>query len=50
LDLYQRTILHDRAMPRTRLEALLWEAPLLLIGALMILVGILLMLGLIGSS
>jgi hypothetical protein len=49
-DLYGRTIFRDREMPRSRFEAFLWELPVLLIACLTLIVGVLLMFGLIGSS
>jgi hypothetical protein len=49
-DLYGRTIFRDRDMPRSSVEAFLWEMPILLIACLTLIGGVLLVFGLIGPS
>jgi hypothetical protein len=42
MDLFTRTLFRDRAMPRSRSEALLWEAPLLLLNLAVMALGLIL--------
>jgi hypothetical protein len=45
MDLFTRTLTRDRALPRSKRQALLWEAPTFVFGGALLLLGVFLAIG-----